>query len=136
MRALEQEKLRRDLALAAEVQRRLLPRQPPSCTAATLAAFTLPARAVGGDFYDFFDAAGRADSASLWRISQGKGIPAALLMSAVQASLRVIAAEHGIAPSQLAAKMNRFLYRSTAANGLRDVFLRPVRLATAAACAT
>ena len=54
-RALEQEKLRRDLALAAEVQRRLLPAVPPRSGAATLAAFTLPARTVGGDYYDFLD---------------------------------------------------------------------------------
>ena len=60
-RAMEQEKLRRDLALAAEVQRRLLPSHAPHSGDATLAAFSLPARTVGGDYYDFLDLRRRAD---------------------------------------------------------------------------
>ncbi len=43
-RVLEQERLRRDLGLAAEVQRRLLPPQSPACADATFAAFMRPAR--------------------------------------------------------------------------------------------
>ena len=88
-RALEQEKLRRDLALAAEVQRRLLPPHPPAAAARHFAAFTLPARTVGGDYYDFLDLAGDRIGIAVADIA-GKGIAAALLMSVVQASLRVI----------------------------------------------
>jgi predicted permease len=120
-RVLEQEKVRRDLALAAEVQRRLLPPQPPSLEAVTLAAFTLPARSVGGDFYDFLDLPGGRIGIAVADIA-GKGIAAALLTSVVQASLRVISAEGDIASSQLAARMNRFLYRSTAANHYATFF--------------
>lgn len=112
-RALEQEKLRRDLALAAEVQRRLLPPHPPRSGAATLAAFTLPARTVGGDYYDFFDLGSGRIGIAVADIA-GKGIAAALLMSVVQASLRVISAERELPLSQLAAKMNGFLYQSAA----------------------
>lgn len=120
-RALEQEKLRRDLALAAEVQRRLLPQQLPRCAAATFAAFTLPARTVGGDYYDFLDLAGERIGIAVADIA-GKGVPAALLMSAVQASLRVIAGERDLPSSQLAAKMNRFLYQSTATSSYATFF--------------
>ena len=120
-RALEQEKVRRDLALAAEVQRRLLPPSPPSCAAATLAAFTLPARGVGGDFYDFVELAGQRTGIAVADIA-GKGIAAALLTSVVQASLRVITGEGDIAPATLAARMNRFLQRSTASNGYATFF--------------
>ena len=59
-RAVEQEKVRRDLAMAAEVQRRLLPRHAPRNAAATFAAYTLPARTIGGDYYDFLDLGGEA----------------------------------------------------------------------------
>jgi cell division protein FtsX len=52
-RVLEQEKLRRDLALAAEVQRRLLPEERPQTGIGALAAVSVPARTVGGDYYDF-----------------------------------------------------------------------------------
>jgi serine phosphatase RsbU (regulator of sigma subunit) len=112
-RALEQEKLRRDLALAAEVQRRLLPAHPPRSGNATLAAFTLPARTVGGDYYDFLDLPGGQVGIAVADIA-GKGIAAALLMSVVQASLRVIAADGELRVSELAGKMNRFLYASAA----------------------
>ena len=52
----------------------------------------------------------------------GKGIAAALLTSAVQVSLRTISAEADDAPSQLAAKMNRILHRSTASNSYATFF--------------
>ncbi len=120
-RALEQEKTRRDLALAAEVQRRLLPPGPPSSVATAFAAFTMPARSIGGDFYDFVELSSDRIGIAVADIS-GKGIFAALLTSVVQASLRVISAEGDIRPSQLAAKMNGFLYRSTAANNYATFF--------------
>src|ERR1035441_7803545 len=54
-RVVEQEKVLRDLALAAEVQKRLLPRQGLETTMASLTGFNIPARSVGGDYYDFLD---------------------------------------------------------------------------------
>jgi predicted permease len=120
-RALEQEKVRRDLALAAEVQRRLLPPEPPAFAAGTMAAFTMPARAIGGDFYDFVDLPDNRIGIALADIA-GKGIAAALLTSVVQASLRVISAEGDVPPAQLAGRMNRFLHRSTASNGYATFF--------------
>jgi serine phosphatase RsbU (regulator of sigma subunit) len=120
-RALEQEKVRRDLALAAEVQRRLLPPQPPASAIGTMAAFTMPARAIGGDFYDFVDLPDNRIGIALADIA-GKGIAAALLTSVVQASLRVISDESDIAPAQLASRMNRFLHRATASNGYATFF--------------
>jgi predicted permease len=120
-RALEQEKVRRDLALAAEVQRRLLPPQPPASSAVSLAAFTLPARVIGGDYYDFVDLPGKRIDITVADVA-GKGIAAALLMSVVQASLRVISADEEVAPAAVAAKMNRYLYRSTATNRYATFF--------------
>lgn len=120
-RALEQEKVRRDLALAAEVQRRLLPAQPPPSPAATIAAFTLPARSIGGDFYDFLDLSDGRIGIAIADIA-GKGIAAALLTSVVQASLRMVSAENDITASRLAARMNRFLHRSTAASNYATFF--------------
>jgi sigma-B regulation protein RsbU (phosphoserine phosphatase) len=120
-RALEQEKVRRDLALAAEVQRRLLPPEPPRNEAVTLTAFTLPARTVGGDYYDFVDLGRDGIGVAIADVS-GKGIAAALVMSVVQASLRVIASERGLTASALATRMNRFLHQSTGANKYATFF--------------
>ena len=124
-RALEQEKLRRDLELAAEVQKRLLPRRPPRTALGTLAAFTLPARSVGGDYYDFIDLPGGAMGIAIADVS-GKGIAAALLMSVVQASLRLMSADANESCANLAAKMNRFLYGSTAGNKYATFFYAQV----------
>jgi phosphoserine phosphatase RsbU/P len=124
-RIVEQEKLRRDMALAAEVQRRLLPEKSPETSLGGLAAVSLPARTVGGDYYDFFDAGDRRIGIALADIA-GKGVAAALVMSVVQASLRVIlgqsAAEGNISLPELAARMNRFLYRSTGSNSYATFF--------------
>jgi sigma-B regulation protein RsbU (phosphoserine phosphatase) len=80
--------LESDLRRAAEIQRALLPRQTPSLAGFELAASCIPAREVGGDFYDWrlYDS---SLSLSLGDV-MGKGIPAALLMATVVSSLRSI----------------------------------------------
>src|ERR1039457_1603883 len=120
-RVVEQEKVLRDLALAAEVQKRLLPRQGLETTMASLTGFNIPARSVGGDYYDFLDLGGGHTGIALADVA-GKGIAAALIMSVVQATLRVISSEQDISLPQLAAKMNYFLYRSTGPNSYATFF--------------
>jgi len=56
----------------------------------------------------------------------GKGVPAALIMSVVQATLRVLSAEPGIALAELVSKMNHFLYRSTASSSYATFFYAQV----------
>jgi len=120
-RIVEHERLQRDLALAAEVQKRLLPRQSLDTPIAALAAVSIPARSVGGDYYDFLDLPGHRTAIALADVA-GKGVAAALIMSVVQASLRVIASEADIALPHLAAKMNHYLYRSTGTNSYATFF--------------
>jgi putative ABC transport system permease protein len=120
-RAVEQEKLRKDVALAAEVQRRLLPSDAPHSPVASFAAFTLAARIVGGDYYDFLDLGAGRIGLTVADVS-GKGVAAALLMSVVQASLRVISSERDLPLPQLAARMNAFLHQSTGANKYATFF--------------
>ena len=130
-RAVEQEKVRRDLALAAEVQRGLLPARPPHSPAAALAAFTLPARSIGGDCYDFVELPDGRIGIAVADVA-GKGVAAALLTSVVQSSLRMILAEGSsaealaeagaVAPAELAMRMNRFLHRSAAAGKYATFF--------------
>ena len=119
-RVVEQEKLRRDVALAAEVQKRLLPDHPPVRDAAALAAVSLPARSVGGDYYDFLDLGNHRVGIALADIA-GKGVAAALIMAVVQASLRIVADEDTSLP-KLAEKINGFLHRSTGSNSYATFF--------------
>ena len=120
-RVVEQEKLRRDVALAAEVQRRLLPERPPQREGTALAALSLPARSVGGDYYDFLDLGEHRIGIALADIA-GKGVAAALIMAVVQASLRIVASDGETSLPDLAAKMNGFLHRSTGSNSYATFF--------------
>jgi putative ABC transport system permease protein len=111
-RVVEQETLRRDIALASDVQRRLLPDAPPRPESADFAAMSVPARRIGGDYYDFVALRDGEIGIALADVS-GKGVAAALIMSAVQASLRIISSEGGVPPPRLVARMNEFVYGST-----------------------
>lgn len=117
-RIVEEERLRRELLMAAEVQQRLFPERPPPPGAVELAGYCQPARKVGGDYYDFFDFGGGQTGLVVADVA-GKGISAALLMSTLQASLRARvadghpdAAEDG-ALGELVSTLNRLLCQST-----------------------
>jgi predicted permease len=120
-RMVEQEKLTRDVQLAVEVQKRLFPDKPPSIAGLTLAGYSLPARSVGGDYYDFFDLGDRRIGLALADVA-GKGVGAALIMSVVQASLRILATEQKMPLAALAARMNRLLHRSTGSSAYATFF--------------
>jgi serine phosphatase RsbU (regulator of sigma subunit)/cell division protein FtsX len=120
-RIVAQEKIRRDLALAAEVQRRLLPDSPPERDAAVVAAVSLPARSIGGDYFDFIDVGDRRLGIALADIA-GKGIPAALIMSSVRMALRVLASEPGVSLPALVARMNHVLHDATPSNSYATFF--------------
>jgi sigma-B regulation protein RsbU (phosphoserine phosphatase) len=117
-RMVVQEKLNRELAMAVEVQRRLLPARLPDNSALELAGFCEPARGVGGDYYDFIVRDDRQLGFAIADVS-GKGLPAALLMSTVQATLRSLAAKHGntvngkISLADTVGTLNRLLCDST-----------------------
>lgn len=117
-RMVVQERLNRELALAVEVQQRLLPRQLPDSSALELTGFCEPARGVGGDYYDFITHEDRRLGIAIADVS-GKGLPAALLMSTVQATLRSLAARNGDAGkgsgglAETVSTLNRLLCDST-----------------------
>ena len=115
-RLLVQERMRRELALAAEVQQRLLPSCAPKGTAMEIAGFCEPARGVGGDYYDFIDFDNHQLGLAIADVA-GKGMPAALLMSTVQATLRSLTAGNGgpasYELSSIVSKLNRLLFNTT-----------------------
>ena len=84
------DQLETELARAATVQAGLLPREVPEVPGFELAGQCVPAREVGGDFYDWH----QRDSTSLALTVgdvMGKGMPAALLMATARATLRAVA---------------------------------------------
>src|SRR5262249_32002222 len=80
-------------ARAGEVQAELLPREVPTLPGFELAARCVPAHEVAGDFYDW-QAVGPGILSFVVGDVMGKGMPAALLMATVRATLRAVAPDH------------------------------------------
>jgi len=98
----EQEKLRRELELAAEIQRGLLPERPPSPF--PVCGVNFPARGVSGDFYNFFPLEDGRIGFAIGDVS-GKGMNAALLMAKTSSLYRCLGRET-TNPGHLLAKVN------------------------------
>jgi sigma-B regulation protein RsbU (phosphoserine phosphatase) len=98
----EQEKTKRELELAAKIQRSLLPAEPPGPY--PISGLNIPARTVSGDFYDFFELDDGRISFCLGDVS-GKGINAAMLM-AKTASLYHCLGKTETRPGKLLARLN------------------------------
>ena len=111
-RMVEQEKVRRDVALAAEVQKRFLPQNSIQNQQSSAAAYFQPARVVSGDCYDFLDL-GEATIGFTMADVAGKGVAAALVTAAVQSAIRIFASEQTVRPTEMARKLNAFLYQNT-----------------------
>jgi sigma-B regulation protein RsbU (phosphoserine phosphatase) len=85
----ELERKKAELQVAAEIQEAFLPRDIPSPAGFDLAAASLPAREVGGDFYDVFPA-GDGSYALVIADVAGKGVPASLFMALSRTAVRIV----------------------------------------------
>jgi len=96
-----------ELREAREVQNHLLPHSLPQVKDYEIAAITQPVRDVGGDYYDVVRI---SDTQTVLCIADvaGKGMPAALLMSSLQAALRPLMWQ-GLPPRELCRRLNRTL---------------------------
>ena len=83
----QEKRLERDLALARELQFRLLPQAPPHLANLEVAAKFSPARAIGGDLYDFVNYSLSRFAIVIGDVS-GKGAPAAIYAALVSGILR------------------------------------------------
>jgi sigma-B regulation protein RsbU (phosphoserine phosphatase) len=103
---------RREFEDAQRIQRALLPSSFPRLRNAAIAAAWTPASSFGGDCYDVIALDDGRIGVSIADVA-GKGLPAALLMSNLQASVRAFAGE-SLAPSIVAARTNAALCRNGA----------------------
>ena len=86
---LEQERLRKEVEIGHQIQQELLPQGTLRLPFAEIRGISIPAREVGGDFYNYFTLPS-GEIAILVGDVAGKGVPAALLMANLQAMLRAI----------------------------------------------
>ena len=115
----ERRQMHRHLALAADIQRRMLPAGMPEVKGIDAAARYISSLELGGDFYDFIPLTGHLGIVVGDVV--GKGVPAALLMSAVRATLRAHApALYDI--DEVISRVNVALTRDTRDNEFATVF--------------
>ena len=108
--SLERKRLQTQLEVARQVQLELLPPRDPQLAGFDISAYNFSTEEVSGDYYDFVQIHEDHLGLVIADVS-GKGVPAALLMSFLRASLR--AAIHiGYAPNVAMAKVNYLLWES------------------------
>ena len=87
--ARQEQRLENDLLLARELQYRLLPQKAPQLARAEMAARSIPARAIGGDFFDYLSYHGTRITALAVGDVSGKGAPASIYEALVSGILRM-----------------------------------------------
>jgi sigma-B regulation protein RsbU (phosphoserine phosphatase) len=118
---LEKQRMEQELALGREIQSQLFPAPPCDLAGTELAAFSLPCYEVGGDYYDFIELPNGDLGLAIGDVS-GKGVAAALIMSSLQAALRVAAPLEDDLP-ELVRRLNALVYRNTHARKYVTFFL-------------
>jgi len=113
-----------ELNLARQIQRNSLLSEFPVLPRCEVHALTLPSKHVGGDLYDVVEAGDGSWFVAIADVS-GKGVPAALLSSMLQASLRTQAANVR-SPAEILRNINQLMYRSTAVQQFATFFLARV----------
>ncbi|MBN1223529.1 MAG: SpoIIE family protein phosphatase [Candidatus Aminicenantes bacterium] len=118
--AIERKHLERELATAREIQEKLLPHEMPVLAGFEITGTSLPSQQVGGDYFDFLDVGDGKLGIAIADVS-GKGIPAALLMANLQASLHAQAFQRGEV-AEIASRINNLLFKSTDAHMFATFF--------------
>ena len=104
---IEKERLERELQVARQIQMSMLPGELPQLQDYEFGAQILPARAVGGDLFDFIDLGNDLLGITVADVSD-KGVPAALFMALTRSLLRAVALS-GESPATVLRKVNHHL---------------------------
>ncbi|HZS07276.1 MAG TPA: SpoIIE family protein phosphatase [Blastocatellia bacterium] len=110
----EKQRLEKELAVASEIQLRLLPETPPNIPGYELIGVSFPCYEVGGDYYDFFLKRDGRYLIALGDVS-GKGTGAALLMSSLHAAVHAQATTR-LSGCEVVSEINQYIYDNTPAN--------------------
>lgn len=103
----QKERLEQEMRTAAEIQAKLLPRRVPELPGLRLAGRMIPAKDVGGDYYDFVTLDDDSVLVAIGDVS-GKGVPAGLIMATARSMIRSLATRVS-SPRELLIDLNRLL---------------------------
>jgi len=104
----EKKRLDHDLEIARDIQRVLLPAEPPAVKGFEISGVNIPARQVSGDYFDYIKIDDERLGIAIADVS-GKGVPASLIMAICRSVLRSEAARNP-SPADVLHKVNRQLY--------------------------
>lgn len=107
---LEGERMSKELEIAHQVQMRLLPKESPKFPGFDIAGICIPAKEVGGDYYDYINFGDKKLGIAIGDVS-GKGVPAAIYMTLTKGVLQS-QAEGDMAPKDVLTKVNQLMYQS------------------------
>jgi sigma-B regulation protein RsbU (phosphoserine phosphatase) len=111
---LHQQEQEREIAEAKAIQEKLLPREIPQMPGYEIASAWQSARLVGGDYFDILPLDEKTFGLCIADVV-GKGMPAALLMSNLQAAVRGLASA-SLALNLFCTRLNSLIYRNTASD--------------------
>lgn len=100
LQLLEKQEMERELGIAAEIQGQLLPSHLPRVSSISLAAFSLPAKGVSGDYYDVINIRKGQILMAVCDVA-GKGIPASLVMVMIRTIIHLVAHQPGMSVSRI-----------------------------------
>ncbi len=126
--ALEKERLEREMELASEIQKQILPKSLPKLEGYEIAGWYRPARQVGGDYYTFLDL-GPGRLGLVVADVTGKGMPAALLVSTVHSAARLLLDRVGPGP-EFMALLNKHICESSKSNKFITFFFAWIDIAS------
>lgn len=113
--AVQRKVFEEQLRIARQIWENIMPQSVPELPNATIAARSIPATVVGGDFYDFIEAGENRIAIVIADVS-GKGIPAAMMMNTVKSVLRIEATRNP-APYDVVNNVNKLVIQSAKMEG-------------------
>jgi len=108
---IEKQKIEEELRIASDIQKRLLPKACPVIDGFEISAINISSLQVGGDYFDCIKLAHNLYFLCIADVS-GKGVPASLLMSNLQASLHALI-NTGLDLNQVVGRINDIIYNNT-----------------------
>ncbi|MCK5086464.1 MAG: serine/threonine-protein phosphatase, partial [Melioribacteraceae bacterium] len=119
--ALENETIKKELAVAGEIQKRILPESLPEIDGYLIAGINIPSKEVSGDYYNVFPLKDGRYALIVADVT-GKGVPASLLVSTLDASLQSYL-DLQIPLPEMAVKINTLIYKASTVDKFITFFI-------------
>ena len=104
----ENERVKRELEIASEIQQSIFPAHPPEVEGLEIEARSAPAKEVGGDYFDFLSVPSKDQTGFIIADASGKGLPGTLYMTRSRSVFRVVSSEEA-RPGETLSRSNNYI---------------------------